>query len=197
MRKTLAGRSLHPGVGSLALTAVLLVTGYPLTTHAGEVENAGFSQAYLSDFQRVSQKIVDLAEAIPEESYGWRPAEGIRSTSEIFMHVADANFFFASQLGVARPEDLPGDLEKITDKAQALQLLVLSMDQVRHMAEHNAGEDLDGKELDLFGSKMTARGIYFIVLGHLHEHLGQAIAYGRSNGVVPPWSRPSPGGQDG
>ena len=24
---------------------------------------------------------------------------------------------------------------------------------------------------------------------HLHEHLGQLIAYARSNGVVPPWSR--------
>jgi hypothetical protein len=71
------------------------------------------------------------------------------------------------------------------------------MDQIRHMAEHNAGEDLDGKELDLFGNKMTARGLYFIAIGHLHEHLGQAIAYGRSNGVAPPWSRPAPGGQGG
>ena len=113
------------------------------------------------------------------------------------MHVADANYFFASQLGVARPEDVPGDLEKITDKEQVLHHLKLSMDQIRRMAEHNAGEDLDGKELDLFGNKMTARALYFIAIGHLHEHLGQAIAYGRSNGVVPPWSRPSPGGQDG
>lgn len=197
MRKSLVGGSLHPGIGALALTAVVLVAGYAPTTHAGEVDNAGFNQAYLVDFQRVSEKVVDLAEAIPEESYSWRPAEGIRSTSEIFMHVANANYFFASQLGVARPEDLPGDLEKITDKAQVLHHLELSMDQIRLMAEQNAGEDLDGKELDLFGSKMTARGLYFIALGHLHEHLGQAIAYGRSNGVVPPWSRPSPGGQDG
>jgi uncharacterized damage-inducible protein DinB len=197
MRNTLAAPTLHPGVGVLALTAVILVAGYPLATHAGEIDNAGFNQAYLGDFGRVSQKTVDLAEAIPEESYGWRPADGIRSTSEVFMHVANANFFFASQLGVARPEDLPGDLEKVTDKAQVQRFLELSMEQIRQMAEHNAGEDLDGKELDLFGNKMTARGLYFIAIGHLHEHLGQAIAYGRSNGVVPPWSRPSPGGQDG
>jgi hypothetical protein len=27
-----------------------------------------------------------------------------------------------------------------------------------------------------------------LLVSHLHEHLGQAIAYARMNGVAPPWS---------
>ena len=124
-------------------------------------------------------------------------AEGVRSVSQNFMHVASANFFFASQVGVERPEDLPGDLEKISGKAEVLKFLKRSMEQLPKMVEQNAGQDLDGREIGLFGNKMTARTLYFIAIGHLHEHLGLAIAYARSNGVVPPWSRPQASGGDG
>jgi len=35
----------------------------------------------------------------------------------------------------------------------------------------------------------TRRAMWIGATTHLHEHLGQLIAYARSNGVVPPWSR--------
>ncbi len=35
---------------------------------------------------------------------------------------------------------------------------------------------------------MTKQGALMLLLGDQHEHLGQSIAYARSNGVVPPWS---------
>ena len=44
------------------------------------------------------------------------------------------------------------------------------------------------KPVDLFGTKTTARGAYMLLLSHAHEHLGQAIAYARSNAVTPPWT---------
>jgi hypothetical protein len=40
----------------------------------------------------------------------------------------------------------------------------------------------------MFGNTTTERGVYVTMLNHLHEHLGQSIAYARINGVVPPWS---------
>jgi uncharacterized damage-inducible protein DinB len=48
-------------------------------------------------------------------------------------------------------------------------------------------EDLE-KPAELFGMKTTVRGTYMLVLSHVHEHLGQSIAYARSNGIVPPWT---------
>ena len=44
------------------------------------------------------------------------------------------------------------------------------------------------KKIDLFGHEMTTRNAMITVLNHMHEHLGQSIAYSRMNGVVPPWT---------
>jgi uncharacterized damage-inducible protein DinB len=35
---------------------------------------------------------------------------------------------------------------------------------------------------------MTVRGALLLATTHMHEHLGQSIAYARTIGVVPPWS---------
>jgi hypothetical protein len=50
-----------------------------------------------------------------------------------------------------------------------------------------ADADMD-KPVDLFGMKTSVRGGYMLLLSHAHEHLGQSIAYARSNGIVPPWT---------
>jgi hypothetical protein len=46
-----------------------------------------------------------------------------------------------------------------------------------------------GSEITVFGRKTTAQETWLLTITHLHEHLGQAIAYARSNNVTPPWSR--------
>ena len=43
--------------------------------------------------------------------------------------------------------------------------------------------------VNMFGKPATHRYVFTTMLNHLHEHLGQSIAYARMNGVVPPWSR--------
>ena len=45
------------------------------------------------------------------------------------------------------------------------------------------------KPVRMFGNQTTHRGVYTTILTHLHEHLGQSIAYARFNRVTPPWSR--------
>ena len=44
-------------------------------------------------------------------------------------------------------------------------------------------------KVSLFGQPATAQYTWILTATHLHEHLGQLIAYARSNGVVPPWSK--------
>jgi hypothetical protein len=41
----------------------------------------------------------------------------------------------------------------------------------------------------MFGNDVSIRTVIFTEMGHLHEHLGQLIAYARVNGIVPPWSK--------
>ncbi len=116
--------------------------------------------------------------------------------SEVFVHVAGGNYFFASQFGVAMPEGFGRDAEQtVTDKAAVIELLKKSFEHVHQAAAKAAEMDLD-EQVEFFGNQVSRRGILMIAAGHAHEHLGQAIAYARSNGVAPPWSQPSEG-EDG
>jgi hypothetical protein len=52
----------------------------------------GIWQGYDGEWRHVSQQLIALAEATPAEKFAWRPAAGVRSTSEVYMHIAMANF---------------------------------------------------------------------------------------------------------
>ncbi|REJ79625.1 MAG: DinB family protein [Acidobacteria bacterium] len=165
---------------SLALlVAVLLVAG-------PAIAQDGLRAELSRDLAQIEEKIVGLADAIPADKYGWAPEEGVRTVSQSLMHTATANFFFASMLGVAAPEglDLRG-LEKVTDKAEVKKLLEQSFDHLGKAIE--SAEDLTAPK-SYFGQDGTVAGLLHAGLSHNHEHLGQMIAYARSNGVKPPWS---------
>ena len=175
-------------IASAGLILIISTFGY-----AGDKQKAGMSQsAFFADFlsqeNYIEKKITDLAEAIPAEKYSWRPAEGIRSIKEVVVHVGGGNYYLPSLIGVKPPESFSMDAEQtITSKADAINSMKESFEHVRKMLEGMSDADLD-KPADLFGNKSNVRNALFILLGHQHEHLGQLIAYARSNGVVPPWS---------
>ncbi len=143
---------------------------------------------YLTEIADVEKKIRALAEAIPEEKYGWRPAEGVRSVAQVFAHVAGGNYLLTGLTGVATPADVPKDLERFTRKSEILPWLDKSFAHVRASLEAATPEQM-AKEIDFFGQKSSGRGIYLKAYGHISEHLGQAIAYARSIGVTPPWNK--------
>lgn len=146
----------------------------------------GFRAEFLTNLDEVQEKIMDLAESMPADKYGWRPAPGVRSTSEVFMHVVGGNYFLSSFLGVTPPK-MNGDIEKtITKKDDVIAELKRSFDHLRSATA--TATNLE-KPVKMFGHQTTNRGVMVTVLSHLHEHLGQSVAYARINGVVPPWSR--------
>ncbi len=134
-------------------------------------------------------KLGQLAEAMPESKYSWRPADGVRSPGEVFMHVASANFGLPSFFGVKPPAgfDFATYEKSLTRKADIQKALADSFAHVKKALMAASDADLD-KPAEFFGMKTTVRGGWLLVLSHTHEHLGQSIAYARMNGVVPPWS---------
>ncbi|MGZ8710994.1 MAG: DinB family protein [Thermoanaerobaculia bacterium] len=146
----------------------------------------GFRAEFFANLDEVEEKILDLAESTPAEKFTWRPASDIRSISEVYMHVAGGNYFLATFLGTPAP-NRTSDLEKtVTKKADVVAELKRSFEHLRAAASRT--EDLE-KPVKVFGNPTTHRGVMLTILSHLHEHLGQSIAYGRMNDVVPPWSR--------
>jgi len=67
-----------------------------MTLHAQIDPLEGLWQGYAGEWVHVSRQLVALAEAIPAEKFAWRPAPGVRSTSEVLMHIALANFHLLS-----------------------------------------------------------------------------------------------------
>ena len=67
-----------------------------------------------------------------------------------------------------------------------IEFLKDSFDAVR--AAHPSADQQ--KKVKPFGIReATANDVFLRLLVHNHEHLGQAIAYARMNGVAPPWSQ--------
>jgi uncharacterized damage-inducible protein DinB len=136
------------------------------------------------------EKLIALAEAVPAEKYGWRPAEGVRSMGEVFLHVAGGNYFLPTFWGTKPPEGL--DLRNIEkgagDKAKVIDALKKSFDHAEAAIKAVPEAEM-GKAIKIFGRDGSVREAFMMDAMHAHEHLGQAIAYARSNGVAPPWSR--------
>jgi uncharacterized damage-inducible protein DinB len=140
----------------------------------------------------LEKKLVALAEAMPQAKYGWRPGEGIRSVSEVYMHVAGGNYFLTTFLGSKMPEGLTRDMEKtVTEKSKVIEAMKKSFDHARKAVEATPDSDLD-KKVKFFGQEPSERMMLIVLVGHGHEHLGQSIAYARTNGVAPPWSEGPP-----
>ena len=149
----------------------------------------GLWQGYDGEWRHVSEQLVALAEATPAEKFAWRPAPGVRSTSEVYMHIATANFYLLSVTGPKMPADLKEDAEKtVTQKAEVIQWLKRSLEAVEQAHLAVKPEDLPRK-VQVFGRDATVDGMYLRMLVHDNEHMGQLIAYARMTGVTPPWTK--------
>ena len=149
----------------------------------------GIWQGYDGEWRHVSAQLLALAEATPEEKFSWRPAPGVRSTSEVYMHIAIANFWLLSVTGPKMPDDLKEDMEKsVTAKADVIKWLKRSLEAVR--AAHAAVKPADlQRKVKIEDREATVDGMYLRIIVHDNEHMGQLVAYARMSGVVPPWSK--------
>jgi uncharacterized damage-inducible protein DinB len=180
----------------LLLASLTLLMVVPSVAQAGataqsaaSAPTSGVRAEFLNELKIQEDKFVQLAQAIPADKYTWRPAEGVRSISEVFLHVAAANFNLPHVFGVPPPPGfkVQGFEKSTTDKAKIIQALQDAFAHMRQAVVNMPDSDLE-KQVDWFGAKNTYRGILLFILRHNAEHLGQAIAYARMNGVVPPWT---------
>ncbi|MEQ1586270.1 MAG: DinB family protein [Cyclobacteriaceae bacterium] len=138
----------------------------------------------------VSGHVMQLAQAIPAEKYTWAPQAGVRSVADVCTHIISANYFFASKLGAKIPEGVKMEtLEKDLKTKEAIAAeLKRSYEVIISAIKNTKDSALPTKVEFPFPGEYTGMSTILIVLGHSNEHLGQLIAYGRMNGITPPWS---------
>jgi uncharacterized damage-inducible protein DinB len=150
----------------------------------------GIWQGYDGEWLHVSQQLVTLAEATPPEKFSWRPAPGVRSTSEVYMHIVEANFYLLSVAGGPKfPADLTEGMDKtVTSKPEVIAWLKRSLDAVKQAHAKQTPADLH-RQVHIADRDATVDGMYLRIIVHANEHMGQLVAYARMTGVTPPWSQ--------
>jgi uncharacterized damage-inducible protein DinB len=172
---------------------LLILIAVCIASHAEVDPLQGLWQGYDGEWDHVSRQLIALAEAMPAEKYSWRPAPGVRSTSEVLMHIAVANFWLLNVTGPPMPSDMKASgMEKaVTSKPEVIQWLKRSLEAVKEAHEKVTPAELQRK-VKVLDRDATVDGMYLRIIVHANEHMGQLIAYARTNGVVPPWAESKP-----
>jgi uncharacterized damage-inducible protein DinB len=171
------------------LLVVLCLTAFFARPLFAQKPPEGLWQGFDGEWRHVSSQLIALAEATPEEKFSWRPAPGIRSTSEVYMHIAIANFGLLHFTGPQMPADLKEGMEKsVTSKAEVISWLKRSLEAVKQAHLAATPQDLQ-KKVHIYDRDTNADGMYLRIIVHANEHMGQLVAYARMTGVVPPWSK--------
>lgn len=151
----------------------------------------------VKDVTDVEGKIVGLANAIPESAWAWRPAPGVRSVGEVLTHVAADNYFFPAAFGAATPPGvgITADYKTVTiyegktrTRAEVIAEVQKSFAFMKDAMNKTPAATIEAS-MKMFGQATTAQATWISATTHLHEHLGQLIAYARNNKVIPPWSK--------
>ena len=158
-------------------------------------------QGLMSDMHRdvndAQKKFIDLAQAIPESAYSWRPT-GARSIGEVLLHIASDNYFLVIPMGKAAPAatNISGTdfktLEAFEKRNLTKAQIVAELDASFKHLHAGMGLTTDSnlsETIKFFGQDWSRQRAMLATVTHMHEHLGQLIAYARSNNVAPPWSR--------
>lgn len=150
----------------------------------------------LADLTSVETKIVGLARAIPDAKYNWHP-DSARTVRQVLLHVAADNYFMPAAIGFT-PDPSTGIVgsdyktgaafeERSLPRDSVVAELERSFAFVKQSLTSTTPAQLTGP-VTMFGESFTGQSAWLLAVTHVHEHLGQLIAYARTNGIKPPWS---------
>jgi len=164
--------------GALALAVALMV---PLA----QSQSAGIQTAFGKDAGTLSDKFTGLAHVMVGK-YDWKPGQGVRSVGDVFKLIVEENGLLADAL--SGTPNKGAEPAPITDPGKMQDALKASYANLQKAITELPDTDLQ-THVKLFGEDMTKQDALMVIIEDQHEHLGQSIAYARTNGVVPPWSK--------
>ena len=146
---------------------------------------AKFQAAFAEDAGTLSKKFTGLAQAMAGK-YDWKPGQGVRSVGDVFNLIVEENGLLADAL--TGKTNTGAEPAPITDPGKMQEALKASYANLQKAIAGLSDKDLQ-THVNLFGEDMTQQNAVMLILEDQHEHLGQSIAYARTNSVVPPWSK--------
>jgi uncharacterized damage-inducible protein DinB len=186
-------KQLQPLQFACALTIISagLLVAAPAAAQQPAVAPVSLQASLATDAGTLSDKFVGLARVMAGK-YDWRPGQGVRSVGEVFNLIVTENRMLTGLLTGASQGSGPGGQSAqpapITDAAAMQEALKGSYAGLSQALAGLSASDL-ATNIKMFGRDMTKQGAALLLLMDQHEHLGQSIAYARTNAIVPPWSK--------
>lgn len=145
----------------------------------------------------LEREFVPLAEALPEDKFGFAPTAGefkdVKTFARQASHIGAANYMFAAGiLGEKPPLDLGGDDGPATlkTKAEIIQFLKDSFAYAHKAFAGITDANATASIPSPWGQgKATRLGLASLTVAHGFDHYGQMVVYLRMNGLIPPASR--------
>src|SRR5262249_49405794 len=112
----------------------------------------------------VGNQVIGVVEAEPEGKFLLRAGAGGRAASEVYMHIATANFYLLSITGPKIPDDMKEGIEtSVTSKMEVIKWLKRSLDAVKQAHLAAKPEDMKRK-VTVFHRDATVDGMYLRIL---------------------------------
>src|ERR1700733_5756214 len=153
--------------------------------------SAWLRNAYMGNRNNIAR----TAEKMPEENYGMRPGAQpeVRTFGQQVTHVATYNFLWCSQAkGEKNPN--PGDLDKLTSKAEILKVLTDAFSYCDSaysgLTDASGAEVIDITQENGRQTRNLRMGLLTLNYGHNNEIYGSMVVYLRMKNIVPPASEP-------
>ncbi len=175
---------------------LMIATALFLLPAAGVAQRGGmqsWQDESVADLEQMRDKFLSLAEAFPEDTWDWRPMEGVRSVKDVMVLMVAEGNIFPAMWGATPPghaaDGFGPEIGRVSGmpKADVIEELERALNYMIEELQSMTGEDR-GADREWFGAPTTGAGVVSRALLDMHEHLGQSIAYARMNQIVPPWS---------
>lgn len=135
-------------------------------------------------FQRSATELLDVAEAMPADKYGYKPTPEISSFGDQLVHVAGITQRF---IDVAKGTKTEAPHHAAMTKAEIIALLKKTFQSAQEIITPLTDAQLLEPVKFPFGDRTVTRATFWQgPLYQLRNHYGQLVVYLRMNGIVPP-----------
>ena len=142
------------------------------------------SSAFVEKWDNSKNYLLDIAKAMPEEHYGFKPTDREMTFKEQLFHIIE-NMDWLSLTYFTTDKHKKKDRTKIATKQQVLEEIRLAFDTAKNRIQSNPNADLSQKA-DFFAGPKSKLQIMNLMQDHVTHHRGQIIVYLNMNQIQPP-----------
>jgi uncharacterized damage-inducible protein DinB len=162
----------------------LVVSLFVFFTLSSNAQQSTLKAAFLEKWENSKNYLLEIAEQMPEEYYGFRPTERQRSFQEQLLHIK-SNMDWLSVSYFSSSEYDKRETPEPKSKAETISLLEEAFDATAGFIASTSEETLK-EPVEFFAGPKTKLQIMNLLQDHVTHHRGQLIVYLNLKNVKPP-----------